>query len=245
VRKVRQAIPPEFGVINVSEGATTHGAIEARTFFGTTGAGVKVGVISNGVDSLAALQASGDLPAVTVLPGQAGSGEEGNAMLEIVHDIAPDAQLYYATALPTAAQFSQNILDLAAAGCQVIVDDVAHFSENPFQDWTIAQAVNTVTANGVLYFASAGNSGNINDGQSGTWEGDFAPNGTLSSFPAIGTANNFGDGGQSVAVISNSTVTYLHWAEHSNVSTGLATADFDLYDMNDALTNIFDSSTTS
>ena len=35
------------------------------------------------------LQASGDLPAVDVLPGQAGSGDEGSAMLEIIHDVAP------------------------------------------------------------------------------------------------------------------------------------------------------------
>ena len=36
---------------------------------------------------------------VTVLPGEAGvEGDEGTAMLEIVHDLAPGAELYFATA---------------------------------------------------------------------------------------------------------------------------------------------------
>src|SRR5690606_33300437 len=112
----------------------THLVEQARGYFGVTGAGVKVCVISDGVDSLAALQASGDLPAVDVLPGQAGSGDEGSAMLEIVHDLAPNAELGFATALPNEATFAQNILDLAASGCDIIVDDIIYLAESPFQD---------------------------------------------------------------------------------------------------------------
>jgi hypothetical protein len=41
----------------------------------------------------------------------------------------------------------------------------------------IAQAVNTVTASGALYFSAAGNDGNLRDGTSGTWEGDFVDGG--------------------------------------------------------------------
>ena len=52
-------------------------------------------------------------------------------MLEIVHDLAPGAQLCFATADPDEAQFAQNILDLAAAGCNVIVDDVIYLDESP------------------------------------------------------------------------------------------------------------------
>jgi len=36
---------------------------------------------------------AGDLGTVTVLPGQTGSGDEGTAMLEIIHDLAPGAQI--------------------------------------------------------------------------------------------------------------------------------------------------------
>ena len=90
-------------------------------------------------------------------------------MLQIVHDLAPGAQLYFATAAPTEAAFAANILALQAAGCQIICDDIFYVTEPVFQDGIIAQAVNTVTAAGVLYFATAGNAGNKNDGTSGVW----------------------------------------------------------------------------
>ena len=59
VRRVRQAIPNLKGKINTSEGDKTHGADEARGFFGTDGTGVKVCALSDGVDSIASLEASG------------------------------------------------------------------------------------------------------------------------------------------------------------------------------------------
>jgi Subtilase family len=166
-----------------SEGDAAHRAPAARTL-GATGAGVKVGVISNGVQSLAARQASGDLPAgITVLaPGESGE-DEGTAMLEIVYDLAPQAQLYFATADGGPAVMASNILALKAAGCRVIIDDVTYLDEAVFQDGIIAQAVKTVTDQGVLYFSSAANSGNKNDGTSGTWEGDFVNSGVNYSEP--------------------------------------------------------------
>jgi hypothetical protein len=133
--------------LNVSEGDITHRAAEARAFYGVDGTGIKIGVLSDGVDSLASLQGSGDLPAVTVLPGQAGSGDEGSAMLEIVHDLAPGAQLFFATAFTSITSFAQNIRDLRTAGCNIIVDDIFYFVESPFQD---GQALSVVSpTNGV------------------------------------------------------------------------------------------------
>ncbi|MBI1765507.1 MAG: putative Ig domain-containing protein [Acidobacteria bacterium] len=224
-------------VSNVSEGDKTHRALDARGFFGVNGSGVKVGVISDGVDSLAALQASGDLPAVTVL--DAGSGDEGSAMLEIVHDLAPNAQLYFATADPTQATFAANIIALKNAGCNIIVDDVVYLAESPLQESIVADAVNQVTAAGVLYFSSAGNEGNKNDGTSGTWEGNFNPNGTPPALAGGGAANNFGDGGQSILVTADSAVVPLYWSDVFGVSAN----DYDLYDMDGGLTTIFDAST--
>ena len=72
-------------------------------------------------------------------------------MLEIVADLAPKSQLFYATAFGGPASFAQNIIDLRVAGCDVIVDDVGYADEFPFQDDQIAQAVNLVTANGAMY----------------------------------------------------------------------------------------------
>src|SRR5262249_53541107 len=76
-----------------SQGDLTHRAADLRNWIGPDGTGIKIGIISNGVTNLASSQALGDLGPVTVLPGQTGSGDEGTAMLEIVHDLAPGAQL--------------------------------------------------------------------------------------------------------------------------------------------------------
>src|SRR5882672_1299393 len=178
-----------------SEGDLTHQAFDARMAFGVNGAGIKIGVLSDGASNLAASQALGDLPGdVTVLPGQVGGGDEGTAMMEIIHDIAPGAKLYFATAFNGVASFAQNIHDLRAAGCDIIIDDVFYFDENPFVDGQtdavvspsngglILQAVNDVTAEGALYFSSAGNEGNLDSGTAGAYEGDFVDGGSLGLF---------------------------------------------------------------
>src|SRR6266404_5604186 len=69
-----------------SQGDTTHLADAARNAFGVSGAGVKVGVLSDSDDYLADAQNTGDLGNVTVLPGQSGvpGSGEGTAMMEIV-----------------------------------------------------------------------------------------------------------------------------------------------------------------
>src|SRR5205807_2573239 len=85
-----------------------------------------------------------------------------------------------------------NILALRAAGCNIIVDDLEYPNESPFQDAVIAQAVNTVTAAGTLYFSSAGNSGNIDDLTSSVWEGDFVDGGPISyNGTLLGNAHRF------------------------------------------------------
>ena len=124
-------------------------------------------MISNGVDTLAARQASGDLPAnVIVLPDQAGSGDEGTAMLEIGHDLAPKAQLYYATGIGIGQEaFAENVEALCDAGADTIVDDVVFFAEPAFQDGPIGQAINSVVSRGCIYFLSAGNNGNLDSGE--------------------------------------------------------------------------------
>ncbi len=121
----------------------------ARSTFGVSGAGVKVGVISDGVLGLAASQATGDLGSVdtstcNVLGGNPttlGKGE-GTAMLEIVHDIAPGAQLYFA-ASATSLDFP-NAVTCLAAHTDVVVDDVSFFNAGPY-DGTSAVSSNTST----------------------------------------------------------------------------------------------------
>ncbi|GAB3884792.1 S8 family serine peptidase [Kibdelosporangium lantanae] len=196
-----------------------------------TGIGVKICVLSDGVTSLPASQASGELPNVDVLPGQAGSGDEGTAMLEIVHDVAPGADLGFATAFISEASFADNIRALRSQGhCDIIVDDVVYYDEPAFQDGIVAQAVNDVTAAGALYFSSAGNEGNIANGTSAHWEGNFVDSGQgIGKWG--GTAHNFATGGatQIYEPISDNSsagvVTVLNWADPITASAN----DYDLY----------------
>jgi len=223
-----------------SQGDAGHAAPAARAL-GLTGAGIRVGVLSDGVNSLATSIGSGDLPAgTTTLPGQAGSGDEGTAMLEIVHDLAPSASLYFATAFNGAASFAANIRALRDAGCNVIVDDVTYFAEGAFQDGPIAQAVNDVTATGVLYFSSAANSGNLTRGTSGTWEGDFVNSGT--SIPPVGaieagTIHSFG-GQNSNLITVNAGPVSLKWSD----PLGASTNDYDLFILDGTLSSVLASS---
>ena len=115
-----------------SQGDISHTANLVRSKLGKNGTGVKVGVLSDAVDSMAALIGTGDLPAgFTVVPGQGQpGGSEGTAMAEIVYDLAPGAQLFFATAFNGVASFASNIQTLRNTyGCDIIVDDVTYFNE--------------------------------------------------------------------------------------------------------------------
>jgi hypothetical protein len=223
VRSIRPAERAMLHKIDTSAGDVAHGADVLRATYDVDGAGITVGVLSDGVESLAALQASGDLPAVTVLPGQAGSGSEGTAILEIIHDLAPGADLLFATALGGRPVFAANIVALQEAGADVIVDDVQYFAEPVFQDGAVAAAVDAVSAAGVLYFSAAGNGGNLARGTSGVWEGDFYWSGN--SFRG-NPAHAFGSGATRNAVIEDSPFLFgLFWSDPQDGSAN----DYDLY----------------
>lgn len=246
VKFIRPAVPylTHTGSVD-SEGDVTHRAAEARRTFGVDGTGVRVGVLSDSVDYLSLAQSTGDLPPnVAILPGQSGVGQgngEGTAMLEIVYDLAPGAQLFFATALGGQAQFARNILDLRAAGCDIIVDDVGYFAESPFQDGVVAQAVNSVTAGGALYFSSAGNEGNLKHGTSGTWEGDFVDGGAVGT-PVNAKGGNLHSFGATAYdnVTQQGSGVVLFWSD----PLGASTNDYDLYVLDTTGANVVSSSTT-
>ena len=99
--------PRHTWVRSTSQGDHALRADVARSTFGLDGSGVKVGVLSNSYNCQGgadADKASGDLPAsVEVIQdetdlGCASGTDEGRAMLQIVHDVAPGADLAFATA---------------------------------------------------------------------------------------------------------------------------------------------------
>lgn len=229
------------GSVN-SQGDHAHRADDARNAYGYSGQGIKVGVLSdsyNATGIAAASVASGNLPGignpfgnttpVTVLQDYAGGEDEGQAMLQIVHDIAPKAQLYFATADVGEAGFATNIKALRAAGCDIIIDDIFYYDEPTFQDGIVAQAVNMVTANGAMYFSSAGNSGALVKGTSGVWEGDFTDVGSLTTFTGstkAGTIHNFGTATLGDVVTAAASGGYtLGWSD----PIGKSGNDYDLF----------------
>ena len=110
---------------------------------------------------------AGNTEPVVVLEDFPARTDEGRAMLQIVHDLAPKAKLGFATANTGQLGFANNIRALAGdpaapnfrAGfkADVIVDDIIYLDEPFFQDGIVAQAVDEVVAKGVSYFSSAGN----------------------------------------------------------------------------------------
>ncbi|MCS3661497.1 Ig-like domain-containing protein [Salinibacter ruber] len=160
-----------------SEADTAHAAATARANTGTDGSGQKICALSDSYDTADASTSaaddiqSGDLPGqenpegrttpVDVLDdGVTNGSDEGRAMLQLIHDIAPGAELGFHTAFGGLGNFAQGIRDLADAGCTVIVDDVGYSAEPFYQDGPVANAVDdVVTGDGAAYFSSAGNDG--------------------------------------------------------------------------------------
>ncbi len=241
--------------VDTSEGDTAHRANAARSTHGVDGTGIGVGVVSDGVETLAAQQATRDVPPhVTILPGQEGgafdvscggrsNGSEGTAMMEIVHDLAPGADLLFADGGGGSAQMAQNIEDLCTAGADVIVDDIAYLLAPVFQDGVIASAVSAVTARGCYYFSSAGNGGNLHHRTSAIWEGDFAA-GTSLELDGVDSAaayHDFGDGVTGNGIVgSGRYYISLQWSD----PLGASDNDYDLFliDTND---NVLASSTNT
>src|SRR6185312_12187546 len=107
-------------------GSSALKADQLRNAFGLTGSGIKVGVLSDSFNNLggyAADSSSGALPPGVVVLGDELDGkgsDEGRAMLELVHQIAPGAQLYFDTGEVSDQVFADNVSALRNAGCNII-----------------------------------------------------------------------------------------------------------------------------
>jgi hypothetical protein len=169
----------------VSEGDLQLRAAEARSDPPEPdGTGVTVGILSDSFDQATEAadgsgpvathpeedEKSGDLPGpnapcanknpVNVLEGATSEEEaadEGRAMVQIVHDLAPGAKVAFASAFNGETAFAKNIGDLVTAGAQVIADDVFYLEEPFFQDGPVAVAADEAVEDGTTYLWAAGN----------------------------------------------------------------------------------------
>ncbi len=165
--------------------ATTQGVVQHRVDQVTqNGTGITVGAMSdsyarsNNAITAAVDVSTGDLPGpgnpagntlpVVVLDDPiAGATDEGRAMMQIIHDIAPKSKIGFATGATGQVSFADNIRSLAGLpsgshtvpgfNANVIVDDL-YYPDSPMFGTSLAgKAVDQVAALGVSYFSSAGN----------------------------------------------------------------------------------------
>jgi hypothetical protein len=169
--QVAEAVTPDEGV--TSTNASTW---QAR---GQAGAGVKVAVIDGGFSGLAAAQLSGDLPASVTSVDKCAGGfstntEHGTAVAEIVHKMAPAAQLYL-ICINTEVDLANAEAYVKTQGIKIVNHSVGWLNDGRGDgsggpgtpDATVADAA----ANGILWVNAAGNAAQEH------WSGTFVDSG--------------------------------------------------------------------
>jgi len=220
---LKQISPPGYAVTRTglfyTQGDYVLNADQLRAL-GFNGTGVRVGVISDGANNRAEAEANGDLPSDITAYGPDcdplvtnTTCNEGTAMLEIIHDLAPGAELGFCNGMTT-VQMLNCVDDLANDfGAEIIVDDLGFFSEAFFEDSLVAQAVAGVVTSGVFYTSAAGNDALA------YYQGVYVDSGDVFGSHQIGVGNTvFEVTGSSVTVV-------LQW---SNRFDGTASDDYDL-----------------
>jgi hypothetical protein len=156
ITSVMAQIPPLTSRV-ITEGDDLLYTRNFRNSTNCTGRGVRAGIISDGVDSLDKVVEAGELPdSIEILRSSIG-GDEGTAMLQIVHDIAPDASLVFHDRGSSQIEFVQAMDRLINAGCRIICDDITYV-EPFFEDGYIARNIrDRVLSYDLLYITSAGN----------------------------------------------------------------------------------------
>jgi hypothetical protein len=203
---------------------------------GKNGAGVRIGMMSDDVASLALIQSRGELPQdITVLTptGQSSparpSTDEGTMLLEELHAVAPGASLNFC-APQTDVEYVSCLSELIAAGATIVADDLEYPAEDMMSaESSLAQSVAALLAQNpnVLLFSAAGN-----ENQS-FWQGPYAPTplATPLTCAANGQADLYaqsfdGSAYENLALYDTlSAPIYLQWAD----PFGESISNFDLY----------------
>lgn len=156
---------------------------KAWSKWGVDGTGVTIGILSTTYDTAPGIYTSaaqdirdGLLPGpgnpcgytqrVRILNEDAPASllnDEARAMAQIIHGIAPGADIVVAGLGDSRAATAQSVKDLANAGVDIIVDDISWSGEPSFQKGIIAQQVDLAKQKGILYFASAGNGNSVQE----------------------------------------------------------------------------------
>jgi hypothetical protein len=236
-----------------SEADTAHSAFEGRDNLSVDGSGQKVCALSTSYDnpdsetnpSQTASEdiSDGDLPGsdnpegntmpVDVLDDSEPGSDEGRAMLQLIHDIAPGAELGFHTAFGGIGAFVDGIRDLAdpnQGNCDVIVDDIRYNVEPFYQDGPVTNVADSVVDEGIPYFSSAGNDGR------NSYEAPFRDSGNPGVISSTSTAHDFDPSGSAVDTLQEITIRQggnfriftLQWTDPSAIVDGSLGADTDI-----------------
>jgi subtilisin family serine protease len=175
-------LPHKFFPLSVtSEGVDLTGAKDLHDA-GYTGSGVKVAIIDIGFKGLSEAQANGDIPFNAVTYDFSGKGLEtqylhGTACAEIVHDMAPDAELHLLK-MSDEIDFYDIIEYCVNNDIDIVSLSLGSFGSGPGNGTgPFNEACDEFKANGILVIASAGNQAESTTPEGLTlgphWEGLF------------------------------------------------------------------------
>jgi subtilisin family serine protease len=139
---------------------------------GLTGKNVKVAIIDGGFQGLSDRQATGDLPPNIVTQDFCGgrfatADDHGTAVAEIVHEMAPDAQLYL-LCVDTEVDLAAAAVFARSQGVQVVNHSAGWYGPDRGDgSGPIGAIVSSARAAGVLWVNSAGNDAQTH------WSGTF------------------------------------------------------------------------
>jgi subtilisin family serine protease len=215
----------------VSEGVAAIGA-PALHALGIDGAGLRVGIIDQGFAGLGNLlgnEIPADTRARSFYGSPSGDGDltgagtaHGTTCAEIVHDVAPGAQLFLANAL-TPIEFQAAVRWMRDQGVAVISHSIGWFEGGGDGTGPIHDIVNEALDAGILWVNAAGNEARS------YWGGPFidSDGNGLHEFDAAGDetiTHTIGDGGRGFTLV----LTWDRWP----YSTDLA-FDIEIYENGD------------
>ena len=216
------------------------------------GTGVKVGVLSDsydmalGVPGFAALDvANGELPeTVEVLRDNLyKSSDEGRAMMQIIHDVAPGASMAFHTGTASPRQFEVGFNALKDVGCDIIVDDITFITEPFFGIGRNSQNIQSYLSQpGKFHYTSAGNLANKGyqaafSSSSSSPVSNFIQTGSATRAHVFGTnSDGSQDYLQKISVVPGTYLIVLQWQEDaaSQQNQFGAANDLDIYIVDNA-----------
>jgi hypothetical protein len=160
-------------VISQGAQAMTVDAVQAE--LGLNGQGIRVGVMSDSYNCYAKSDdmeklirsadtdiADGELPEHVAVLEEAhicsNKTDEGRALMQIIHDIAPEAEMLFFSGANGMANTIYGLRQFYDEQVNLIVDDSALHLETYFQDGPINQVIEQLSQNGIIYVTAAGNS---------------------------------------------------------------------------------------